>query len=263
MNNSISAEKLNYLTNDILVDQKITHLKPVISILIPAYNEERTLENVINRTQKVLEGLSDPYEIIVVDDGSTDHTWNIAYTKNVSVIRNYRNCGKGHALQTGFDHCKGNIIVTMDADGSHQPEQLLHLINPLFKNECDVVIGSRFQGSIEEGAIRKTNLVGNMIFNLLLFLLYRKLLTDTQSGFRAFRKSVLTGLSLTSARYEIESEMTAKLLKNRFQIKEVPVYCAKPERPSGLKAFEDGYRIFRIIVKTFLGRNNRGSQKRE
>jgi len=100
-----------------------------------------------------------------------------------------------------------------------------------------------------------------MIFNFVIFLFSRKLLTDTQSGFRAFKKKTIANLNLTSARYEIESEMTVELLKNRFQIREVPIYCAKAQRPSRLRAFKDGYGILKIIVKTFLKRNNHGSRE--
>jgi len=263
MKSLVSVIRINHTTHNALVDKKITQLGPFISILIPAHNEEGSLENVIGRTQRVLKSLGNPYEIIVVDDGSTDQTCDVAYKRDVSIIRNYRNCGKGHALQTGFNYCSGSIIVTIDADGSHQPEELPQLITPLFKDEYDVVIGSRFKGCIEKGALKRTNLIGNMIFNFLIFLLSGKLLTDTQSGFRAFKKSTLSHLNLTSSRYEIESEMTAEMLKRRFRIKEVPIYCKKPQRPSGLRAFKDGHKIVRTILKTFLRRNSRVSGKRE
>lgn len=246
----------------VLVEKMIVALSPLVSILIPAHNEEVSIENVVHRSQKVLAELGYPYEIIVIDDGSTDQTCNVAYKKDVLILRNYRNCGKGHALQTGFGFSRGDIVVTMDADGSHQPEELPHLIGPLLKNECDVVIGSRFKGQMEAGAIKRTNFAGNMIFNIVIFLFSREWLTDSQSGFRAFKRSVLTNLNLTSARYEIESEMIVELLRNRFQIKEVPTYCAKPRRPSGLRTFKDGCSIMKVILKTFLRRNNNGLGKR-
>jgi len=258
-----SVAQPNDVARDFLIEKTTATPNPVISVLIPAHNEEGSIENVIHRTQKVLIELGYPYEIIVIDDGSTDQTCNAAFKNDVFILRNYRNCGKGHALQVGFSSCRGDIIVTMDADGSHQPEELPYLLNPLFKNECDVVIGSRFKGQMEEGAIKRTNFVGNMFFNIVILLLSREWLTDTQSGFRAFKKDVLPNLSLTSARYEIESEMTVELLKNKFQIKEVPTYCAKPQRPSGLKAFRDGYRILKVILRTSLRRNNNGLGKRE
>jgi glycosyltransferase involved in cell wall biosynthesis len=262
MKSLVSVIEPNHTTNEVLIEKTIATAGPMISVLIPAHNEEVSIEKVIHRAQKTLMELGHPYEIIVVDDGSTDETCNAAYRKDVLILKNYRNCGKGHALQTGFSFCKGDIIVTMDADGSHQPEELPYLINPLLKNECDVVIGSRFKGQVEAGAIKRTNFVGNVIFNIVFFLFSGEWLTDTQSGFRALRRDVLSSLNLTSARYEIESEMTAELLMKGFQIREVPTFCAKPKRPSGLRTFRDGYRILATILKTFLKRNGNGSRKR-
>lgn len=229
------------------------HSEPLISVIIPAYNEEKALDDVIRRTKKVFQDLNTLYEIMVVDDGSTDRTCHVANLKDVVVIRNHKNHGKGHALRTGFNRCNGNIIVTMDADGSNQPEELPHLLRPILKNEFKVVVGSRFKGSVEEGAIQKTHLIGNRIFNFLIFLLLRKWLTDTQSGFRAIEKNVLLNLNLRSMGYNIESEMTVELIKKGFEISEVPISCSKPVgNVSRIKAFQDGCKILGTIFETFF-----------
>jgi len=238
----------------ILVDNRTNHLPPLISIVIPAYNEEKSLGTVIERTRKTLRNLYNPYEIIVVDDGSTDHTSLVANKKDVVVVRNHKNCGKGDALKIGFNHCKGDIIVTMDADGSNLPEELPLLIRPMLKNEFDVVIGSRFKGSIENGAIKNMNLIGNRIFNLMIFFLSWKRLTDVLSGFRALNRKALSNMNMMSVGYEIEAEMTIELIKKGFTMGEVSIYCAKPSRVSMLNTFQDGLKIMKTIFKTCLKR---------
>jgi len=224
----------------------------LISVVIPAFNEGKTLENVIERTKHTLNKIGHLYEIIVVDDGSTDQTCNVAPAKEVIIVRNHKNHGKGYALKMGFDHCRGDIIVTLDADGSHQPEELTRLVQPIMKNRVDMIIGSRFNTQLEDGAIKRVNMIGNKLFNLLIFLLSRRLLTDTQSGFRAFNRKVLSNLNVRSTGYEIESEITVELIQKGFTISEVPITCSCPPRNSRLSAFHDGYKILKTIVSTYL-----------
>ncbi len=246
-----------FIGNDkhqIFADNRMNYSDPLISIVIPAYNEEKSLETVITRTHSTLQNLY-PYEIIVVDDGSTDKTSFVANKKNVVVVRNHKNCGKGDALKIGFCYCKGDVIVTMDADGSNQPEELPQLIRPILKDEFDVVIGSRFRGSIENGAIKSFNLFGNKIFNLLIRILSWKQVTDSLSGFRALNRKALASLNTTSMGYEIEAEMTIELIKKGFTLGEIPIFCAKPiGRVSMLNTFQDGLKIMKTIFKTFLRR---------
>ncbi len=116
-----------------------------LSVIIPAYNEEKNIEEVLLRTKATMKTLQFPHEIIVVDDGSTDKTRSLAAKHNVTLVNNGRNQGKGHALRMGFEKATGDILVTMDADGSHRPEEIKKLIVPLL-NGADVVMGSRFIG---------------------------------------------------------------------------------------------------------------------
>jgi glycosyltransferase involved in cell wall biosynthesis len=242
----------------VLTDNRTIQSDRLISIIIPAYNEEKSLGTVIRRTRKTLQNLYNPYEIIVVDDGSTDRTSFVANKEDVTVVKNHKNCGKGDALKIGFSYCKGDIIVTMDADGSNQPEELLHLLQPILKNDCDVVIGSRFEGSIEKGAIKTINRIGNRIFNVMIYLLYGRLLTDTQSGFRAFKKKTLANLNLLSVGYEIETEMIIEIIKEKLSISEVPINCTRPEKGiSKLRTFHDGWKILKTIFRTYFRRHVR------
>ncbi len=222
---------------------------PVVSVIIPAYNEEKTIGEVISNTVSVMKNLNVPFEIIVVDDGSMDRTREIASKYNVKVLTNTTNRGKGYSLQRGFREAKGEIIITLDADGSHDPKEIPKLITPLF-NGVDIAIGSRFLNGNGNKTTSKLNLVGNFIFNVLIFSLTGKLITDSQTGFRAYKKRVLEEIEVESTGYEIETELTVKGLKNGFVVKEEPINCKKRKDGfSKLSAFSDGVKILKTILK--------------
>jgi len=226
---------------------------PSISIVIPAYNEAQTIGNVIEETLTVMDGLQLPYEIIIVDDGSTDDTRRIATNYKATVLCNGKNRGKGHAVRKGFRHAQGDIIVTIDADGSHSPKEIPELINPLF-NGTDVVSGSRFLGTGKHFTTR-LNRLGNSLFNITIMILTRKHVTDSQTGFRAIKKQVIDKLNLNTTGYDIETEITVKSLKNGFTFQEKPISCHRREyNLSKLKILQDGSRIFKTILKANLGK---------
>jgi glycosyltransferase involved in cell wall biosynthesis len=236
---------------------------PAISIVIPAYNEGRTIGQVIEETLTIMNGLHVPYEIIVVDDGSTDNTRQIATTHKATVLFNGKNRGKGYAIRKGFQHAQGDIIVTIDADGSHSPKEIPDLVSPLF-NGTDIVSGSRFLGTGKYSTTR-LNRLGNSLFNVTIMALTRKHITDSQTGFRAIKKRVVDRLNLNSMGYDIETEMTVKGLRNGFTFQERPVSCHKREYDiSKLRILSDGARIFRAILKANASRiQNKPSQSRE
>jgi glycosyltransferase involved in cell wall biosynthesis len=221
----------------------------VISVVIPAYNEEKTIGNIIEETIHVMEALGMPYEIIVVDDGSTDRTREVASGYKVTVISNGRNHGKGYALRRGFQQAQGDIIVTIDADGAHSPKEIPDLITPLF-NGVDIVAGSRFLGD-GNSYTSKLHLLGNHLINATIMVLTRKMVTDSQTGLRAFKKEFLQKISLNSSGYEIETEITVKGLKNGFNFQEIPVSCHVREYGvSKLKILSDGFKILKTILKS-------------
>ncbi len=220
-----------------------------ISVIIPAYNEERTIGEVLHKTISVLENIRNPYEIIVVDDGSTDKTKWIVSKYKVTVLSNGRNRGKGYALRKGFKHAKGQIIITLDSDGAHDPKEIPKLIKPLF-NGIDITVGSRFLGNGKDSTT-KLNRVGNRIINTIIMTLTRKYVTDSQTGFRAFKREVLEKLDLTSEGYEIETELTVKGLKNGFKYQEIPINCRKRKyHQSKLQVLFDGIKILKTILKS-------------
>lgn len=219
----------------------------VVSVVIPAYNEEKTIGNVISDTISVMDSLEAPYEIIVVDDGSTDNTRQIATRYKAQVLSNGENRGKGYALRKGFQYAKGDIIVTIDADGAHKPKEIPDLVNTLL-NGIDIVAGSRFLGN-GKNSTSKLNRFGNFLFNTTIMILTGKRITDSQTGFRAVKKKVLQSLNLKSLSYEIETEITVKGLKNGFTFQEKPISCQKRKYSiSKLKILADGAKIFRTIL---------------
>lgn len=221
----------------------------VISVVIPAYNEEKTIGDVIFGTISAMEGSRMPFEILVVDDGSTDNTRRIATRYKAAVLANGKNRGKGYALRKGFQHARGDIVVTMDADGAHRPKEIPDLINPLF-NGVDIVAGSRFLGHGKDSTSR-LNRFGSCIFNFVIMILTGKHITDSQTGFRAFKKEVLQRLNLESVGYEIETEITVKGLKNGFVCQEKPISCEKRKHSnSKLKILSDGIKIFKTIFRS-------------
>src|SRR3990170_2743065 len=221
---------------------------PAVTVIIPAYNEEKTIAGVISDTNLVMETLDIPYEIIVIDDGSTDKTGQIASHFRATVLSNQENRGKGYALRKALLYAHGDIIVTIDADGEHKPKEIPDLINPLLGG-ADMVSGSRFLGNQSEVTTR-LNMIGNNFFNVAIMALTGRQITDSQTGFRAIRRDVLDELNLESDGYDIETEITVKGLRNGFVFKEVPVTCERRKHSlSKLKLLSDGTRILKTILK--------------
>jgi len=218
-------------------------------VVIPAYNEGKTIGPVLSETISVMDNLKMPYEIIVVDDGSVDNTRRMATEYKAIVLSNGKNRGKGYALRKGFQHAQGSIIVTIDADGAHRPKEIPDLTYPLL-NGVDIVSGSRFLGNGRRGSTSKLNRLGNFLFNITIMALTGKRVTDSQTGFRAFKKEFLEKVILESCGYEIETEITVKGLKNGFTFEEKPISCEKRKYDvSKLKILSDGAKILRTILK--------------
>lgn len=226
--------------------------RPLISVIIPVYNEELTVGNVIERVRKTVEMMDVPYEILVVDDCSTDNSPEVSKNKNVKVYQLKQHVGKGYALRLGFREAKGEIIVTLDSDGSHNPEELPRLLDPILNDEADLVIGSRF---LNKANIfhNKLNKVGVRLFNSFIKMLTGKATTDSQSGYRVIRSAILRGLNLRSEGYEIESEILMKVLKNGHRVKDVPIeFEQRTHGKSKLDPFKDGLKILKSILVAFV-----------
>jgi len=220
-----------------------------VSIIIPAYNEEKNVDRVISGTITVMEQLNLPYEIIFVDDGSTDKTGLIASFFKVKLLMNKKNRGKGYSLKKALQHAHGDIIVTIDSDGEHKPKEIAPLLEAVF-NGVDVAAGSRFLNN-HSAVTTKLNQIGNHFFNLVILSLTGKRITDSQTGFRAIKREVLEKLNLQSDGYEIETEITVKSLRDGFAFRELPITVERRRfGASKLKLISDGKRIFRTILTT-------------
>ena len=172
---------------DVIQHSEYDGLKPFILACIPAYNEEKTIGAILDQAFRHVE------QVVVCDDGSTDGTNEVARRKGATVVRNPYNMGKGRALQACFrlaDRIAPDVIVVMDADGQHDPEDIPRLVAPILEGEADLVIGSRYvEGSSTDAPLyRRVGLSIVNVFNQTA----NDDVKDTQSGFRAFNKDALS-----------------------------------------------------------------------
>lgn len=224
----------------------------LLSIIIPVYNEELTIGNVIDRTRAAIQDTRLKNEIIVVDDKSFDKSLEAAKKRSAKIYTLKEHLGKGYALRAGFAKAKGDIIITIDSDGSHKPEELPEVLGPVLQDKADLVIGSRYLNH-KKVAARKLNAFGVQIFNNFIQLLTGVAITDSQSGYRAMKRQVLKSQNLKSGEYEIESEMLVKTAKKKFRIAEVPIsFEQRTYGRSGVDPIVDGIKILLSIVLAYM-----------
>jgi len=205
----------------------------LLSVIIPAYNEEKTIAFLIQTIQSQHLPDSITKEIIVVNDGSIDNTSKIlaqfSRDPHITVLHQNMNLGKTSAILAGIANSKGDIILIQDADFEYHPKYYPALIEPILKDETLVVYGSRFKGNIKEMTLinKLANIFSNLTFNLCFF----AQLTDINTGFKVFKKSVLKNIQITSTHFTFETEITAKLTKQGYRIKEIPIdYIARSNK---------------------------------
>lgn len=229
--------------------------KPFISVVIPAYNEDRSIENIIHDTKNVLEDYGKPYEIIVVDDGSVDLTGKIAATSGATVVQFNRNVGYGLALSAGLKKAQGEIIVTIDADGIFRPDDITRLIKPIQDGNADVVIGTRFSkdSNVRPHSISKIRYFAILLLTLSFSFLNGTYVSDALSSFRAIRKRDLEKFGLESQGSEIEVEIATKALTKGLRLKEVPVtYRTRYRSTSEIKEMADGLRVLKQMLRSLM-----------
>ena len=230
------------------------------SILIPVFNEQGNIKNLITKIKKKLDSED---EIIIIDDGSTDKTHTEAQEQECKVLKHDKNLGKGAAMRTGIKNAKGQLIIFMGGDGQDDPEEIDLLINGVIEG-YDYVIGSRFvkdnnsKERYSNKAILPINKIGNKSLTFLINILFGQSITDSQSEFKCFNADKLKELNLESNRYEIETELLIKSFRNKLKIKEVPVH--RYERIHGKSYLFDvpfgrfifGLKVLKTIIKGYL-----------
>jgi glycosyltransferase involved in cell wall biosynthesis len=204
----------------------------MISVIIPAYNEEGNIPRIDSELVPVLESLKEPYEILVINDGSKDKTREeILNLKNKKsrLIEHPENMGLGQAVRTGINNSKGNIIVTYEADFTWAPHYVKELMETQEKTGADCVIGSHFHkyGKLEGHGKLKPRILMSKAVNLMYQILLGKRIFSTSSLFRVYRAEPLKKLSLTSSGFSINAEILTKMVMRKNKIVEVPVVLTK------------------------------------
>jgi glycosyltransferase involved in cell wall biosynthesis len=220
-----------------------------ISVVIPAYNEMQTIRKILARVQDT----NRVDEILVVDDGSTDGTRDVLKeldgSGSIRVILHQNNQGKGAAVMTGVSQASGDVIIIQDADLEYDPRDYPALLRPIEEGLADVVYGSRFLGA----ARRPTmfwHMIANKLLTLMTNLLYNNILTDMETGYKVFRREVVSNLQIHARRFDFEPEFTAKILKRKARIFEVPITFNPRDYSEGKKIkIKDAFEAVWTLLK--------------
>ena len=219
-----------------------------ISVLVPVYNERNTILEVVRRV------MEQPFEkeLIIVDDCSTDGTRELLqqtqWPSNVRILYHEQNRGKGAAIRTALSAVTKDVVIIQDADLEYNPSDFGVVLRPILDGVADVVYGSRFLGIHRSFMLH--HYLGNKFLTIITNVLYNNMLTDMETGYKAFRSHVLKGIKIRSNRFDFEPEITAKVLKRGYRIYEVPIYYAGRDYVEGKKiTWRDGFAAMWALLK--------------
>lgn len=216
-----------------------------LSIIIPVYNEEATIGQLLQKVVRVRLPQKIEKEIIVVDDGSKDSSKlkvkSSKFAKSIKLIENHKNLGKGAAVRRGIKYSNGDLIIIQDADLEYNPKDYLKLLKSILSGNAEVVYGSRLKNYPlrlwgKNKTVLPTHLIGNRFLTWLTNILFGSTLTDMETCFKLFKRSALLGINLRSDRFDFEPEITVKFLKKGLKIYEVPI-SVKP------RTYQEGKKI--------------------
>jgi glycosyltransferase involved in cell wall biosynthesis len=223
----------------------------LLSIVVPVYNEETTVRAVIERLLSI--DLPIPREILVVNDGSTDGTRGVLDAlppagEALRIVHAEVNGGKGRAIRTGFERARGTIVAIQDADLELDPAELAGLVQPILAGETNVVYGSRFLHGSQGAPL--VSVAANRFLTSLTNVLYRAQLTDMETCYKVMRGDIARALRLEANRFDIEPEITGKLLRAGHRIVERPVKFEPRSRAQGKKiGWRDGVKAISVLLK--------------
>ena len=220
-----------------------------ISILIPVYNEEKSLLEILAQVESV-DFFELEKEIILVDDFSTDGTKDLYPNIPHRIIYHEKNMGKGAALRTGLAAASGDIIIIQDADLEYNPIDYKPLVEQILNNKADVVYGSRLADSRNNGSFLLLSYLANITLSAMTRILYRVHLTDMETCYKAFRAEIIKPITIESNRFDFEPEITAKILKQKIRFMEMPIsYNARTSAEGKKITWKDGLQAIWTLIK--------------
>ena len=220
-----------------------------LSVIIPIYNEVESIQEIVKRVNETKLA----WELLLVDDGSIDGTRDILKEMdgkdNVRVILKEKNEGKGSAVTIGMKEAKGEILLIQDADLEYDPRDYPTLLKPLEEGIADVVYGSRFLGGPRR-VVMFWHMVANYMLTFMTNILYNTILSDMETGYKVFRKEVVDGMVIHAKRFDFEPEFTAKILKRKYRIFEVPISFNPRDYSQGKKIkLKDAFEAVWTLLK--------------